>query len=246
MKKLVLASGDIVKLDDEDYENLKDIDWHIYEKNGYKDIRFRQNGRALSMRRVITKAKENTRISHINGDYLDLQKANLRFPEKPTDRKNKEKYEVRYISQRNNKYRARPYVNGQKYEIGTFQTLEQAEKALEIFFKSKAICEQKKAVDQNGQRDRHVVHTSQNIVPQNKFSINPLRLSGGALSAAGVSFGLFGAASMDAGATVNVIGVLVVAGIALVLAGGSLLFASRKIKEAKEDHELAEMIRGTK
>ena len=75
--------------------------------------------------------------------------------------------------------------------------------------------------------------------------VNPLRVAGGLL-ASGTGFGAYAAACMDGGAGVDVIGVLVLSGLGLVLAGGVVLYAAQKIEEARQDRELAEEIRRMK
>ena len=75
---------------------------------------------------------------------------------------------------------------------------------------------------------------------------NPPRVAAGGLLASGTGFGAYAAACMDGGAGVDVIGVLVLSGLGLVLAGGVVLYAARKIEEARQDRELAEEIRRMK
>lgn len=83
-------------------------------------------------------------------------------------------------------------------------------------------------------------------LPQKTTLINPLRIAAGGLLASGTGFGAYAAACMDGGAGVDVIGVLVLAGLGLALAGGALLHAAQKIEEARQDRELADEIRRMK
>ena len=83
-------------------------------------------------------------------------------------------------------------------------------------------------------------------VPQKAILINPLRVAAGGLLASGTGFGAYAAACMDGGCRVSVIGVLVLAGLGLVLAGGVVLYAARRIDEARQDRELADEIRRMK
>ena len=73
-----------------------------------------------------------------------------------------------------------------------------------------------------------------------------LRIAAGGLLASGTGFGAYAAACMDGGAGVDVIGVLVLSGLGLALAGGAALYAAQKIEEARADRELAEEIRRMK
>lgn len=84
---------------------------------------------------------------------------------------------------------------------------------------------------------------SNHILPENHTIINPLKLAAGGLLASGTGFGAYAAACMDGGASVDVIGVLVLAGLGLMLAGGAVLYAAQKIEEARADRELADEIR---
>ena len=61
-------------------------------------------------------------------------------------------------------------------------------------------------------------------------SNQPPRVAAGGLLASGTGFGAYAAACMDGGAGVDVIGVLVLSGLGLVLAGGVVLYAARKIR----------------
>ena len=70
-----------------------------------------------------------------------------------------------------------------------------------------------------------------------------LRIAAGGLLASGTGFGAYAAACMDGGASVDVIGVLVLSGLGLALAGCAALYAAQKIEEARADRELAEEIR---
>ena len=87
------------------------------------------------------------------------------------------------------------------------------------------------------------VYMSNTSLPKNHTIINPLKLAAGALLASGAGFGLYAAACMDGGCLVPVVGVLVLSGLGLVLAGGVVLYAARRIDEARQDRELADEIR---
>lgn len=75
---------------------------------------------------------------------------------------------------------------------------------------------------------------------------NSLRVAAGGLLASGTGLGAYAGACMDGGAGVDVIGVLVLAGLGLMLAGCALLHAAQKIEEATQDRELADEIRRMK
>jgi hypothetical protein len=84
MKTIELAGGHIAKVDDEDYDRLSTYRWcraqgyartSIYLGGGRKN----QKRRTLAMHRLAMNAQPGQMVDHIDGDFLNNQKSNLRF-----------------------------------------------------------------------------------------------------------------------------------------------------------------------
>lgn len=77
MKYLKLPSGHQVKVDDDDYQNLRQYKWHL--SNGYPS-RHKNDGSGgkIYLHRVVSKTPEGLHTDHINGNKLDNRRSNLR------------------------------------------------------------------------------------------------------------------------------------------------------------------------
>lgn len=82
MKKIPLTQGKFALVDDEDYEDLSKLKWHISGRGYASRQSPRENGRqrVVFMHRVILGLKHGDGVDcdHINGDRLDNRRANLR------------------------------------------------------------------------------------------------------------------------------------------------------------------------
>lgn len=72
MKIIKTASGESIRVDDEDYNQLNSVKWCIH--NGYA-----YNGKYGSMHRFIMSAPYDMVVDHINHDRHDNRKSNLRL-----------------------------------------------------------------------------------------------------------------------------------------------------------------------
>lgn len=72
-KLIPLSNGKFTKVDNEDFEKLKDINWY-FSKTGYAD-----NRKLGKLHRYVMKVSDNMFIDHINGDKLDNRRSNLRI-----------------------------------------------------------------------------------------------------------------------------------------------------------------------
>ncbi len=81
MKTLTLSNGKLVKVDDEDYDRLKDETWHPHSLSGGKVYAARRfyfgRKRKIEYLHHAVLGVENSRVRFINGDPFDCQKANL-------------------------------------------------------------------------------------------------------------------------------------------------------------------------
>lgn len=85
MKHIKLNQGHLVRVDDEDYEELKEIPWYIikYRNKNYAigEMRSSKGIDLVRMHRHILglKSKDGKIVDHINGDGLDNRRENLRL-----------------------------------------------------------------------------------------------------------------------------------------------------------------------
>lgn len=133
MKEIVLRSGGVVLVDDEDYEWLAACKW--YDVHGY--ARGKLNGKQVAMHRIVANAPSQIPVDHINGVRLDNRRSNLRLctnsqnsaavlwsPANKTSRFRGvcwDKIRVRW--------RATIEVNGIKHGLGGYPTEEEAARA---------------------------------------------------------------------------------------------------------------------
>ncbi len=144
MKKIILAKGQEVLVDDEDYEGLRVFKWrwssHSYARRNGVRLKGSKIQPTIVMHREIMKAQLGDHVDHIDGNPLNNQKSNLRIltPSDNAKRKTKVpkrggKYQacLRGVSKtRSGKYRAL-ITCGKTITLGTFNTEEEAGKAFD-------------------------------------------------------------------------------------------------------------------
>lgn len=83
MKEIILRSGDVVKVDDIDYDRVSEYKWHIHIFSGKKYAVRRPYVKGkktlVRMHRSILGLKDELETDHINGDGLDNRRLNLRI-----------------------------------------------------------------------------------------------------------------------------------------------------------------------
>ncbi len=87
MPKLITRCGKELKVDKDDYQNLKDYSWFFV---GNRVMRFVYTGEKkfnTSLLRAIFPAKEGAKYEFLNGDTLDYRKQNLRIKQPLRPRK---------------------------------------------------------------------------------------------------------------------------------------------------------------
>lgn len=135
MPQIQLTKGKVVVVDDLDFEELSQWKWHIAQ--GYAArTSSRKDGpqRKIFMHRIISKAKEDECVDHVNRDRLDNRRANLRICTYAQNRANSvfsknNACQKKGVSISKNKFRAMIRANGKTRHIGTFNTPEEANKA---------------------------------------------------------------------------------------------------------------------
>ena len=93
MKEIVLPSGHITKIDDEDFALISNHRWYIqkYKNSDILYAKSRINGKYIRMHRFIMNPPDNMVIDHINQDGLDNRKCNLRICTVSENARNKKK-----------------------------------------------------------------------------------------------------------------------------------------------------------
>lgn len=143
MKKIQLSSGDFVKVDDEDFEELSNFKWGVVDNGNYiyaaRGTRLKGKYSKILMHRIIANAPEKCLIDHINGDTLDNRKSNLRVTDKAgnirnsklrSDSKCLNKGVHRKVGKLRTVYTARIQINSHKrLYLGQFDTEQDAANA---------------------------------------------------------------------------------------------------------------------
>ena len=118
-------SGDLVLVDNEDYERVREIIWGTGGKSGL----YASNYTYGFIHRFIMDCPENLYIDHINGNGLDNRRSNLRLCTQAENmrniknflKKNKTSiYKGVFFAKHANKWRARITIDGKSKHLGYF------------------------------------------------------------------------------------------------------------------------------
>lgn len=123
-------------VDDEDFERISSMSWHLLKSNGGNRYAINSNGKThILMHRLIVNAVDGEFVDHINHDGLDNRKANLRRCSKNENARNRkfQKHSsffkgVTYASdsKRRKRWRAQIVVNTKHLTLGYYLTQEEA------------------------------------------------------------------------------------------------------------------------
>lgn len=136
IKLLPLVGGKHTAIDAEDYEFLQQWNWR--EHNGYAVSWIREDGKTktIYMHRILNKTPDNLITDHINGNTLDNRKCNLRACNNSENQMNRRKhcktrsiYKGIYWSHVARKWCASIQVNGQRKNLGYFDSEKYAARA---------------------------------------------------------------------------------------------------------------------
>lgn len=78
-REIPLTQGKVAIVDDADYADVSQYEWHINAGTGYAARRDWQAKRYVLMHRHILAAPQGINVDHINGDKLDNRRSNLRL-----------------------------------------------------------------------------------------------------------------------------------------------------------------------
>ena len=134
MNNIVLATGETVLIDPEDYAYLSQFKW--WKRKDYNMIyarrRYFENGKEhqIQMHRDIMKCSDEMQIDHINGNGLDNRKINLRICNNAQNQQNRNKqkkgdpsskYKGVTFSKNRKKWQAQIRINGKYKYLDSFE-----------------------------------------------------------------------------------------------------------------------------
>lgn len=141
MKELYLSEEEVVLLDDEDFLEVSQFNWHVLRKPHYTSYAVRNifiDGRWTSflMHRMILRVNPDQHIDHIDGNGLNNTRANLRIATRGQNmrntrhhRNNTSGFRGVCFDRQHQKYRASIRTDGRLKYLGLFLTPEEAHMA---------------------------------------------------------------------------------------------------------------------
>lgn len=126
-KLVPLTQGKFAKVDNDDFDRLKDINWRY-------SVGYAKNDEFGRMHRFITNCPENLEVDHINHDTLDNRRRNLRIATPSQNSINKKARAGSSIYKgvhlyRSGKWQANLVYKKKYYYLGRFDTEEEAARA---------------------------------------------------------------------------------------------------------------------
>lgn len=132
--KMITTKGDVILIDAEDYDMVKQHSWCI-SKTGYP-VTNTGRGKVVKLQRMLLDVKNpKLVVDHINGDPFDNRKMNLRICNNKENArncklsKNNRSGYVGVSQTLKGRWRARIMINRKEKCLGTFATMEEAIKA---------------------------------------------------------------------------------------------------------------------
>ena len=153
MKKILLSKGKFAKVDDEDFDKLNELKWHVGSREKEKYTYYAISKHTLRMSRFVLEIngiKDFCHVTHIDGDGLNNQKKNLALWDKKQNMLNSQKrynnkkgvtlhtQKVKLKSGKVNihkSWRSRITIDGKLINLGTFKYKKDAVKARKEYFK---------------------------------------------------------------------------------------------------------------
>lgn len=146
MKKIKLNKNQYALVDDNDYYALNQFKWSLGTRTVSREIRINKKPIKLYMHRVIMDAPKGKEVDHINHDFLDNQRKNLRICtrienmgniRKTKTRRCTSKYKGVFFNSGKNvakyrKWQSQIMFKGKRYVLGTFVKEKQAALAYNI------------------------------------------------------------------------------------------------------------------
>lgn len=145
MKEIELNKGYVALVDDEDFELLSLFKWSVHEDKDRPRHKYavtyysegRRKSKTVRMHRFLMGTDDpKILIDHIDHNGLNNQRSNLRLSDHATNGRNRINVDkdgnkkLKGIAKAdNNKFTATICFNSKKYQLGTFETIEEAAKA---------------------------------------------------------------------------------------------------------------------
>lgn len=133
-KLIPLTKGKYAKVDNEDFDRLKDVNW-CYGDGG----KYVFNRKLGKLHRYIMNVNKEMFVDHINHNTLDNRRVNLRICTKSQNSMNTKKlnncssiFKGVYYYSRAGKYVSRIKKNGVYFHLGSFQDEEEAGRAYDL------------------------------------------------------------------------------------------------------------------
>lgn len=130
----ITCKGEKFYIDKEDYEKVKNYCWRIDKNSGYVIANSRNgSNKVIFIHRIIMDPKDEELIDHKNWNKADNRKSNLRIATKSENNiniKRKINNSTGYtgVTKEPNGYKARISKNGTRYDLGTYESFEEAVK----------------------------------------------------------------------------------------------------------------------
>lgn len=127
-KFIPMPSGELVIVDNDDFNEVKDINWRGAGSNG----KYADNPSYGRMHRYIMNAPDDMVVDHINGNPLDNRKSNLRIcthHQNLMNRSANNTSNYKGVRPSKNSWSSRITYNCKEYHLGTFSTEEEAARA---------------------------------------------------------------------------------------------------------------------
>ncbi|MGD2093821.1 MAG: HNH endonuclease [Phycisphaerales bacterium] len=135
-RRIPLTRGQFAIVDAEDYPALSQYKWYANGNDGnYYAVR-EENGKNITMHRVITGAPDHLLVDHIDHNGLNNRRSNLRLATKAQNNRNtrvipnkSSRYKGVYWNKANKKWAAKIKCNKKTYRLGYFNDEMEAGKA---------------------------------------------------------------------------------------------------------------------
>jgi len=138
--KIPLSRGKVVLIDADDFDKVKDFQWHAQDGPKPYAKRISRDKKPVYMHRVITGAQPGQMVDHINCDALDNRKHNLRLVTPTQNQWNLCKHKNKTsrflgVSINRNRYRSRLKYRGKEKHLGRFDNPYEAAVRYDIYKK---------------------------------------------------------------------------------------------------------------